>query len=229
MPAKNSIKTYHENGFYHIYNRGVEKRDIFLGHNDYLYFLHLLKSTLSKPPNKGENLVSAGKRTWPQKNYFGKIDLLAYCLMPNHFHLLVRQTSPTVISEFTKSICTRYSMNFNKKYERVGSLFQGPFKAVDIDNENYLLWMTRYIHRNPTNFKDHKYSSYNDYLGLTNASWVNTGIILDYFSQNPLKKKQNFVEFTEDIKNESSTDINMDFYSLESENENDLLWLAKQG
>ncbi|MEK7127824.1 MAG: transposase [Patescibacteria group bacterium] len=218
MPRKNSVKTYLENGYYHIYNRGVAKQDVFLEHNDYLYFLHILKSTLSKAPNKGPTLV--GKRSWPQKNFFQKIDLLAYCLMPNHFHLLVRQTAPTIISEFIKSVCSRYGMYFNKKYERVGPLFQGIFKAVNIDNENYLLWMARYIHRNPTNFKDYKYSSYNDYFGLTNTSWVNTKIVLDYFSNN-----QAFIEFTEDTKNESKTDINMDFYSLESETDEPNPWL----
>lgn len=227
MPAKNSIKIYLENGYYHIYNRGVEKRDIFLEHNDYLYFLHILKSSLSPKPNKGDILV--GKRTWPQNNYFGKIDLLAYCLMPNHFHFLVRQTTSTTISEFTKSICTRYGMYFNKKYNRIGPLFQGVFKAVNIDNDDYLLWVCRYIHRNPDNFRNYPYSSYEEYLGRRNTSWINTKIILDYFSNDPLKKKENFVEFTEDVKNESSIDINMDYYTIESENENGLLYLAKQG
>lgn len=221
MPKKNTIRIYRENGYYHIYNRGIEKRNVFLEHNDYLYFLHVLKTSLSPKPDKDQILV--GKRTWPQKNYFKKIDLLAYCLMPNHFHLLVKQTTPTIISEFAKSLCTRYGMFFNKKYGRVGSLFQGPFKSVDIDNENYLLWITRYIHRNPVDFKNYKYSSYNDYLGLTNTSWINTKIILDYFSNN-----QAFIEFTEDTKNESKSDINMDFYSLESETDEPNPWLTSQ-
>ena len=227
MPKKNTIRAYLENGYYHLYNRGVEKRDIFLEHKDYLYFLHILKSSLSPVPNKDQILVS--KRTWTQKNYFGKIDLLAYCLISNHFHFLVRQTTPTIISEFTKSLCTRYGMYFNKKYERIGPLFQGAFKAVDIDNENYLLWVCRYIHRNPDSFKNYPYSSYEEYLGNRNTSWINTKIILDFFSNNELRKKQNFIEFTEDTKADSSANIDMDFYSLESENENTLSWLDKQG
>lgn len=120
-------------------------------------------------------------------------------------------------------------MYFNKKYHRVGPLFQGIFKAVDIDNESYLLWLTRYIHRNPDNFKNYPYSSYDDYLGSRNTSWINTKIILDYFSSNPLKKKQNFIEFTENDKNEPSISIDIDYLSLESENEEDSLWLSKQG
>lgn len=214
MPRKNAIKIYLENGFYHIYNRGVEKRDIFLEPDDYLYFLHILKSCLSDNSNKGQILVDRGRRTWPQKNFYGKIELLTYCLLPNHFHFLVRQSTPKVIAEFIKSLCTRYGMYFNKKYERVGPLFQGVFKAIDIDNENYLLWVCRYIHRNPNNFKDYSYSSYGEYLGKRNTSWINTKIILDYFSSNSLKKKQNFVEFTE---NSSEEAIDLDSFSLESE------------
>lgn len=105
-------------------------------------------------------------------------------------------------------------MYFNKKYQRVGPLFQGIFKAVDIDNENYLLWVCRYIHRNPNNFKDYLYSSYGEYLGKRSTSWINTKIILDYFSSNSLKKKQNFVEFTENPGEEA---IDLDSLSLESD------------
>lgn len=213
MPRKNSVKFYLDNAFYHVYNRGVDKRNIFLEHEDYLYFLHLLKSLLSPEPDKGSTLV--GKRTWPQKNFFGKIDLLCYCLMSNHFHLLLRQSTSTVVTEFMKSLCTRYGMYFNKKYKRAGSLFQGIFKAVDIDNENYLLWMSRYIHRNPADFENYRYSSYKDYIGEMHTSWVKSKIILDYFSTDPFKNRQNFVEFTGDNKN--SSPIDLDYFSLESD------------
>ncbi|MEK7565923.1 MAG: transposase [Patescibacteria group bacterium] len=204
----------------YIYNRGVEKRDIFLDHDDYLYFLHILKSSLSAEPNKGPTLV--GRRTWAQKNYFGKIDLLAYCLMPNHFHFLVRQSTSTIITEFVRSLCTRYGMYFNKKYDRVGPLFQGIFKAIDIDNESYLLWICRYIHRNPTNFKNHSYNSYQEYLGARNTPWINTKIISDYFSVDELKKKQNFIEFTENDSDQTSIDL--ENLSLEADIEKTSSW-----
>ncbi|MCL4390514.1 MAG: transposase [Patescibacteria group bacterium] len=214
MPQKNSVKHYYENGFYHIYNRGVEKRDIFLDRDDYLTFLHLLKMALSPAPKQGATLKVASGRLIPivKKNFYLKMDLLAFCLMPNHFHFLIRQTTPTVMTEFMRSICTCYAMYFNKKYERVGSLFQGIFKAVDIDDENYLLWVSRYIHRNPDNFQNYLYSSYGDYLGERHTAWLNTKPILDCFSSAEMRKIPNYQKFVGD---EIKEPIDLNFLVLE--------------
>ena len=97
MPAKNVVKTYVENGYYHIYNRGVEKRDIFLDDQDYSVFLHFLKQYLSPPQPKGTFLTMTGLhlvRPRPVHPLHNEIDLLAHCLMPNHFHLLLKQKTP---------------------------------------------------------------------------------------------------------------------------------------
>ena len=194
MPRKNARKIYVKDGIYHIYNRGVEKRIIFLEDNDYKYFLKLLKESLSAPqipPKinftvtlKGDTFKGIAKQP---KNFSDKILLLAYCLMPNHFHLLIKQTNDTAIKDFMQSISTRYSMYFNKKYNRVGSLFQSVYRAILVSEENYFLHLSRYIHRNPSEFQNNlsqTYSSYADYINLRNTPWLDKSIILSYFNNN---------------------------------------------
>lgn len=139
------------------------------------------------------------------KNHTKSIELVAYCLMPNHFHLMLKQNERDSMNHFMRSLTTRYSMYFNKKYERVGHLFQGIYKAVMIENENQFVWITKYIHRNPlaiTSYKDdpcklvsYPYSSYKNYLGKINQQWVHPENILSYFSKsNPKNTYSNFVE-----------------------------------
>jgi len=207
MPAKNIIKFYLPNSIYHIYNRGVEKRVIFVDDQDCKVFLNYLKEYLS-PPLQGQTLQYQKTRDLTSK-YFEEIELLAFCLMPNHFHLLIKQKSKDSIKKFTQSLFTRYSMYFNKKYTRVGSLFQSRYKATNAINEDYLLDLTKYIHLNPSEYRKNladAYSSYKDYLGLTNTVWINKNIVLDKFNSNPfvkfhkIKSYKDFVEnFKKDI------------------------------
>lgn len=217
MPRKNSVKKYYENGFYHIYNRGVEKRETFCDRDDYLRFLHILKTALSDSPREGSTLTGR----FPRKNFFGKIDLLAYCLLPNHLHLQIRQAEPTAITQFMHSICTSYSMYFNKKYQRVGPLFQGIFKAIDIEDENYLIWVNRYIHRNPPQFRSYPYSSYEDYLGIRHTDWVNCRTILECFSSSRLRQRKNFRKFVEDDNQEP---VDLSFYTFDVEDNAESLY-----
>lgn len=191
MPTKNVRKNYLENGYYHLYNRGVEKRIIFQDDQDYKVFLSYLKLYLEPPNPPKERLVNINNTIFatierPLKNFNNEISLLAYCLMPNHFHLLVKQKSLKGIASFTQSLLTKYSTYFNKRYERVGPLFQGVYKAVSIDEENYLLHLSRYIHLNPTHDAKVRplrstYSSYGDYLGERKTGWLNTELILSFF------------------------------------------------
>lgn len=138
------------------------------------------------------------------KNFTENVDLLSYCLIPNHFHLLVFQKNPNDISYFMKSLGVKYSMFFNKKYKRVGTLFQGAYKAVEVESENQLLYLSKYIHRNPAGFdpagwKEYKYSSYGNYLGLFKQAWVKTDLILSYFSKTKLNNSyKSFVEETDE-------------------------------
>ena len=210
MPGKNTVKVYIKEGFYHIYNRGVEKRTIFENDQDYKVFLKYLKEYLLPPQEaqklkKTVTLKGGSFKGIPRqlKNYYQKIDLLAFCLMPNHFHLLVKQHTENAIEKFMRSLATRYSLYFNKKYDRVGSLFQGHYKASLITKEPYLLHLTRYIHLNPLEYNDeikNAYSSYADYLGLRNTTWIKPDTILAFFNNktlpevNKINSYKNFVE-----------------------------------
>ena len=188
MPAKNAIKHYIPNSIYHIYNRGINKNLIFQEEQDYKVFLIYLKECLS-PIEEGSRFQVRNL-----KSYFGEIDLLAFCLMPNHVHLLIKQKNKDSIKNFTKSIFTRYSMYFNKKYKREGPLFQGKYKATNVINKDYLLDISRYIHKNPLKYTSdllNTYSSYAHYMGNINLIWVNKNIVLDYFNESTFMKHNN--------------------------------------
>ena len=123
MPAKNAIKTYVEGGHYHIYNRGVDKRVIFEDEQDYKVYLHLLKVLLSPPDNISQHPLTEITGFNPvrlrllNETLYKEIDLLAYCLMPNHFHLLLKQHTKNAISKLLSRLTIAYVMYFNKKYE----------------------------------------------------------------------------------------------------------------
>lgn len=201
MPGKNVVKQYVGNGLYHIFNRGVEKRRIFIDAQDYGVFLGYLKEYLSLKDEKilrstlaNPKATSKEKDTILKKlrmnNFTDEIGLFCYCLMPNHFHLLVRQKSEMAIDRFVRSLCTRYAMYFNRKYKRVGSLYQGVYKAVLVGTTEQLLHVTRYIHRNPLSLQGETLqtlvqqpSSYAEYLGKRKTSWINTQEVLANFSK----------------------------------------------
>ena len=196
MPAKNSVKQFIENGHYHVYNRGVEKREIFMDSQDYSVFLNYLR----------EYLDPTGSDPHPLST---QLNLLAFCLMPNHFHLLIKQSSTDGVTKLLRAVSTRYVMYFNKKYDRVGSLFQGKYKAILVQEDPYLLHLSRYIHLNPHPGSDpklYKYSSYGNYLERTYAQWLNTKEILGYFkttSELSLKDYFSYESFVEDFKIDS--------------------------
>ena len=215
MPAKNSTKQYVENGYYHIYNRGVEKRVIFLDQQDYSVFLSYLKEYLL--PKKEKNLherlsnpqissVEKNKilKSLQLNNFNQEITLLSYCLMPNHFHFFVKQKSVNAIDKFMNSLATRYTMYFNRKYNRVGSLYQDVYKAILISSEAHFLHLSRYIHKQALKLNNQP-CSYPEYIGLRKTSWINPDEILSFFSKtNPSSTYENFVmqpEESEKLKN----------------------------
>lgn len=216
MPSKNIIKEYVENGYYHIYNRGVEKRTIFLDEEDCTVFLHYLKLYLS-PIEELKQLDLPGLRIqrFIRLNLFSEIDLLAFALMPNHIHLQIKQKTVDGIVKLMKRLSTAYVMYFNKKYKRVGSLFQNRYKAALIETDEYLLHLSRYIHLNPAKINNGKkldfneFSSYPYYLGQKQASWVKPQEILSYFrsaQRKNLKDILSYQSFVEDYK-ESSVEV----------------------
>lgn len=201
MPAKNVVKFYISNSIYHIYNRGVEKRKIFLEDQDYKVFLSYIKEYLS-PIKQGVTLQYRELRGL----YCDEIILLAFCLMPNHFHILIKQKDKYSIKKFTRSLFTRYSMYFNKKYDRVGKLLQGAYKATNVIDKEHLLYVSKYIHLNPSEIAKNltqTYSSYSDYLGMTNTPWLNKQIVLDEFNKSSYMKYhkiKSYKQFVEEYK-----------------------------
>ena len=141
--------------YFHIYNRGAHKADIFLEDGDYRRFILLLYIT-----NNTETIhLSSINRSGKKDDLFSilrperLVDIGAYCLMPNHFHLLVHSRNDTGISLFMKKLLTAYSMFFNKKHEHSGALFQGPFQAQHVATDQHLKHLFAYIHLNPLSVK----------------------------------------------------------------------------
>lgn len=226
MPAKNTVKIYAPDAHYHVYNRGVEKRKIFMDEQDYRVFLSYLKEALSPPPDAKTRLIDVTFKgstfkgvPKPTKNFYGSVKLIAFVLMPNHFHLLVHQKNHRDLKGFMQSLATRYSIYFNKRHKRVGTLFQGIYKAAMIDADEYLLHLSRYIHRNPleTGKNLHEaYSSYAAYLGKQQLPWLKPDVVISFFSQKPLpilKKVNTYRSFVEEYEyDEASTfgDLTLD-------------------
>lgn len=188
MPSRNTIKEFAPEQFYHVYNRGVEKRTIFLDDQDYTVFLGLLKKYLT---GKDDAL----KNRHRFDNLDGQIDLLAYCLMPNHIHLLFYQRTEDGISKLMRRVMTGYAMYFNNRYQRVGALFQGRYKAANINADGYLHHISRYIHMNPEDYIKWPYSSLPYYTGSKkNPNWLKPQTILELFENDA----EQYLEFLRD-------------------------------
>lgn len=178
---------------YHIYNRGVDKRDIFKDDEDKMRFIHDLYEFNDKNPvvnlTHRFNSHQIKEVGLPYiKNREVLVEIIAYCLMDNHFHLMVRQKTDNGITEFMRKLGTGYTNYFNNKYERNGALFQGKFKSISIQKDSHLLYLPIYIHLNPLDLKfpewrvglmsdwqqailfldSYRWSSFMDYIGKKN-------------------------------------------------------------
>lgn len=177
------------NEYYHVFNRGVEKRIIFENQRDSQRFIQTLDYYRSgQPPTRFSfRDRPATLQKLPKIQGTPLIEIICYCLMPNHFHLLLKQTKEAGISTFLSKASNSYTKYFNTKYKRVGPLFQGTFKAVRIEDEEQLLHVSRYIHLNPLidfivrDLKDFPFSSYPEFLGLKNG-FCEKDYILDHFA-----------------------------------------------
>lgn len=207
MPGKNTIKELWAGGYYHVYNRGVAKQTIFHNDHDYTVFLRFLKEYLLLFDHADRLKLQGINPRRKAKSCFGEVKLLAYCLMPNHFDLQVKNVTTDGLAKFMKMMETNYSMYYNHIYKRVGPLFQGVYKAVGIVNDGQLLQVNRYIHRNPLPLLtrdqplyEYGYSSYPAYLGSWQADWLETDEIGGRFSRtNPRLSYVSFVEESEEI------------------------------
>jgi putative transposase len=202
-----------EGEYYHLYNRGNDKKIIFKDKDDYERFVGLMYACNQKDNFKSDDLKK-DEGLFNVKKEKNLISIGSYCLMPNHFHILITQKENNGISKYMKKFLTAYVMYFNKKYKRTGSLFEGKFKAEHADNDNYLKYLFSYIHLNPVKIiqKDwketginnkseiikflgqYKYSSYLDYLGENRVQnkVLDVNSFPEYFPSKELFKKEIF-------------------------------------
>src|SRR3989344_4787987 len=178
-------KNFAKGEMYHVYNRGVGKMNLFEDSDDFKVFLNRLKENLFPETAKlaQDNKFSISTRY--KKIYKRKLlppnsfDLICYCLMPNHFHLLIQQLTDLSVNKLISKVCTGFSIYYNKKHNRVGSVFQDAFKAVLIENNEQLLWTSLYIHENPQKSglvekpEDYEWSSFLDYTDLNKNTLCN--------------------------------------------------------
>lgn len=194
------------NEIYHIYNRGVEKRPIFLNKRDYSRFVKLVNYYQCADYTVRFSHFNRLKQEEKQrilekldKSLNKIVEVLTFCLMPNHFHLLLKQLQDSGISKFMARVTNGYSHYFNTKNKRTGHLFQGNFGAVRVETDEQLVHVSRYIHLNPVtsylieikNLERYGYSSYPEYT-LGKRSFCNTSEILSFFKD--IKSYKKFVE-----------------------------------
>lgn len=184
--------------YYHIYNRGVDKREVFLDDEDYIRFLNSMRefnddSTYEQRMFEKE-LSSSRELSSNSVKMDNLVEIVCYCINPNHYHLILKQLRSNGVKTFMHKLGTGYTNYFNKKYKRSGSLFQGPFKSVYIDSNEYLLYLSAYVNKN--NFihgygmEDWKYSSLLDYLGKRAGTLCNKESIMVQFNNDTEQYKE---------------------------------------
>ncbi|MFP4028443.1 MAG: transposase [Candidatus Brocadiia bacterium] len=147
--------------YFHIYNRSVPHKQLFCSHDDYVYFLEKFKSAVDNCP----------------------ASVFAYCLMPNHFHFLMKQNSRKPIFEIFSSVNNSYVPHYNHKYSSDGHLYNGRLQHKKVDNEKYVIYLCQYIHHNPKKaqivdiLSDWQYSNYLEWVGLRNGALFSDEIL----------------------------------------------------
>ncbi len=194
--------------YYHIFNRGNNKQNIFLSDRDYARFLFLILHLQSENTftNIGYSVSYFIKHRVfikiKDKNEFFKnrqVNLISFTIMPNHFHMILEELAANGISNYMQRTQNAYTKYFNVRYNKIGHLLQGPFKAVHIKNNNQLLHLSCYVHKNPKELgpwknKEHlyKWSSYQDYIRRNRwGQLLVPDIILDQFHN--ISEYKNFV------------------------------------
>ena len=171
---------YEQGGIYHLFNRGCDKRDIFLGNSNYRFFLRKIRLTKEKY----------------------NLDIISYCLMPNHFHLLVRQNSEKIIAKWVQKVLSGYVQAFNKQNDRKGTLFESSTKPKIINSNEYLANIIHYLHLNPIKAKlvsdpsNWEYSSYNNWSSDSENSMISKKIRLEFYNSGN-EYKMSFKEYWE--------------------------------
>lgn len=183
--------------FYHIFNRGGDKRNIYVQPRDYLRFqktFYYYKFIGPKPKFSQFGKSNLFKPLLNEKF----VEIIAFCLMPNHFHFLIKQIKENGISRFISQLSNSYTKYFNTKYKRVGALMQGVFKSVRIETDEQLIHVSRYIHLNPVvsglvkQPEQYNWSSYLEYINQ-NPNFCSIDEVLNLF-----KTPQKYQKFVED-------------------------------
>jgi putative transposase len=155
--------TFAPKEYYHVYNRGVNKMKTFMNPHDYWRFIFLLFLCNDVEPVKLENitrnelgltLLKMQEKIFKQERGESIVDIGAFCLMPNHFHILLRERVDGGVPKFMQKISTAYTMYVNKRHGRTGALFGGSFKAEHVTDDVYLKYLFAYIHLNPVKLID---------------------------------------------------------------------------
>lgn len=199
MPSEYYNRNFRPQHFYHIFNRGAYKNKIFLNKDDYEIFISILAYYLTYPKTK--NFAYQKKVNEFQVPYLEKeqtVHLVAYCLMPNHFHLLLKQlpnaTKETNISNLMKRVSITYAMYYQNKHKHEGALFQSKFKNTTVDTDEQLVYLSKYIHMNPirliNKLEKYQFSSYQAYINKTELpKWLHPEYVLKF--------KKNYRKFIE--------------------------------
>jgi len=196
---------YAEGEYYHVYNLGVARQPVFKTKKDYFRAITAISFYRFENP-----FLRLSKALLLEKNERGKffrdleetekiVELVSYCLMPNHFHFLIKQKKAGGVSRFMSDFSNSYTRYFNIRHKRIGPLFQGVFKGVRIESEEQLIHVSRYIHLNPVaslvikeeKLDDYPWSSLPEYLGSSQVEICEKGDILDSFPS--LKAYRKFV------------------------------------
>lgn len=187
------------NEVYHIFNRGSDKRNIFLLQKDYRRFIKTFYYYQFEGPKPKLSELSKNRFIKFNPTQSSKlVEILTYCLMPNHFHFLVKQLKTDGISIFMSQLANSYTKYFNRKFKRIGSLLQGTFKSVIVKTDGQLIHVSRYIHINPvvagivSKPQYHQWSSYAEYANGSDGH-CSTDLILSLFSS-----RKEYCKFTED-------------------------------
>ncbi len=198
--------TFVNNYYYHIYNRGVDRRVVYPGKREFNRMLQLTEyyqysgNALRFSKYNVLPLTEKSKYLQNLRDNKSYIDIIAYCLMPNHFHFLLKQNIDDGISKFLANMSNSYTRYFNTKFKRDGSLFQGTFKAVWVETDEQLIHLSRYIHLNPVvaglvsneAFDTYRYSSFNEYVKAGINGICKKEIVLSHF------RKLSYIKFVQD-------------------------------
>ncbi len=178
MPSRNVLKIDIEKSFYHVYARGHNGRFIFSDDEDYVYFLDLFARHLSARPVTDQY----GKS---YQYLRGSIEILGYCIMPDHFHILLYQVEIGAMARIMKNVLTAYSRYFNKKYNSSGSLFETRYKASRISSKQNVILISRYIHLDSGDWQAYPYSSIHAYYGIGRSEWLEPERLIELFPSLP--------------------------------------------